>query len=76
MPRPARGALITQGDEVVEQVRSLVLRGEVLLDDGTQVPIAFESLCLHGDTPGAHELAIRIQQELDRLDVLVAAPSF
>ena len=76
MPRPARGALITQGDEVVEQVRSLVLRGEVLLDDGTRVLIAFESLCLHGDTPGAHELAIRIRQELDRLDVLVAAPSF
>jgi UPF0271 protein len=76
VPRTETGAVITQSDAVVEQVRSLAVSGEAVLYDGTRVPITFESLCLHGDTPGAHELAIRIRQELDRLGVSVAAPSF
>ncbi len=76
VPRAEPGAVITQSDAVVEQVRSLVVDGEVVLRDGTRVPVTFESLCLHGDTPGARELAQRIRQELDRLRVMVEAPSF
>ncbi len=76
VPRVESGAMITQSDAVVEQVRSLVVDGEVVLRDGTRVPVTFESLCLHGDTPGARELVRRIRQELDRLGVMVEAPSF
>lgn len=74
VPRTESGAVITQSDAVVEQVRTLVLDGEVVLRDGTRVPVTFESLCLHGDTPGARELVRRIRQELDRLGVSVSAP--
>lgn len=74
VPRTESGAVITQSDAVVEQVRTLVLDGEAVLRDGTRVPVTFESLCLHGDTPGARELVRRIRQELDRLGVSVSAP--
>jgi UPF0271 protein len=76
LPRTDAGAVITQSDAVVEQVRALVLGGGAVLPDGTRVPITFESLCLHGDTPGARDLVRLIRNELDRLGVAVAAPSF
>ena len=76
VPRAESGAVITQSDAVVEQVRGLVVDGEAILRDGTRVPVTFESLCLHGDTPGARELVRTIRQELVRLGVMVEAPSF
>ena len=72
--RSEPGAVLTQPDKVAAQVRRLVTEGEVLSDDGTRVPVAFETLCLHGDTPGAGALAARILQELRALGVSVSAP--
>jgi len=75
MPRSEPGAVLTQPEDVAAQVRRLVTHGEVLSGDGTHVPVAFESLCLHGDTPGSAALAARIRQELGTLGVSVSAPS-
>jgi len=61
-------------DEVAFQVRSLVTDGEVRANDGSRVAVAFETLCLHGDTPGSAGLAARVRQELDLLGVSVSAP--
>ena len=73
-PRSEPGALLTKPDDVAAQVRRLVTDGEVLAGDGTRVPVAFETLCLHGDTPGAEALAARIRQELGALGVSISAP--
>jgi UPF0271 protein len=73
-PRSQPGAVLTDPEEVARQVRSLVTRGEVLASDGSRVPVAFETLCLHGDTPGSAVLAARIRQELSVLGVGVSAP--
>jgi UPF0271 protein len=59
---------------VARQVRSLITHGEVWASDGSRVPIAFETLCLHGDTPGSALLAARIRKELTALGVSVSAP--
>jgi 5-oxoprolinase (ATP-hydrolysing) subunit A len=74
LPRSEPGALLTDPEEVAGQARSLVTHGEVVASDGSQVPIAFETLCLHGDTPGAPVLAARIREELRALGVSVSAP--
>ena len=74
VPRSQRGAVLTDPEEVVRQVRSLVTHGEVLASDGSHLPIAFETLCLHGDTPGSAVLAVQIRQELSALGVGVSAP--
>ena len=72
--RSESGAVLTEADEVTAQVRRLVTHGEVVAGDGTRVPVAFETLCLHGDTPGSAILAARIRQELGALGVSVSAP--
>jgi 5-oxoprolinase (ATP-hydrolysing) subunit A len=72
--RSELGAVLSEPDDVAAQVRRLVTQGEVVSGDGTRVPVAFETLCLHGDTPGAEALAARIRQELGALGVSVSAP--
>jgi 5-oxoprolinase (ATP-hydrolysing) subunit A len=72
--RSQTGAVLTEPDEVAAQVRRLVTHGEVVSGDGTRVPVAFETLCLHGDTPGSAALAARIRRELGALGVSVSAP--
>jgi UPF0271 protein len=41
-------------------------------NDGSRIPVAFETLCLHGDTPGAANLARKVRQVLADLGVAVA----
>jgi 5-oxoprolinase (ATP-hydrolysing) subunit A len=73
-PRSEPGAVLTDPEEVARQVRSLVTDGEVVVSDGSRLPVAFETLCLHGDTPGSAVLASRIRRELRVLGVSVCAP--
>ena len=73
-PRSESGSVLTDPEEVARQVRSLVTHGEVVANDGSHVPISFETLCLHGDTPGSALLAARIHGELSALGVSVSAP--
>ena len=74
LPRSQPGAVLTDPEEVARQVLSLVTHGEVVANDGSHLPIAFETLCLHGDTPGSALLAARVRQELQALGVSVSAP--
>jgi UPF0271 protein len=46
--------------------------GEVEAADGTVLPCRVESLCVHGDTPGAVELARRVRAGLEAAGVAVA----
>lgn len=74
LPRSEPGAVIADPEAMARQVRSLVTQGEVIASDGSRVAVSFETLCVHGDTPGAAALARRIRQELDALGVTVSAP--
>jgi UPF0271 protein len=72
--RSEPGAVLTDQEDVARQVRSLVTEGEVAASDGSRVAISFQTLCVHGDTPGAVTLARRIRQELGALGVTVSIP--
>ncbi|MDX3656279.1 LamB/YcsF family protein [Streptomyces sp. ID05-26A] len=60
VPRSRPGALLTDTAQIVERARRL-LEGELVAVDGTVLKTAAESLCVHGDTPGAvaHARAVR-----------------
>ncbi|MCY1341661.1 hypothetical protein D9M69_276240 [compost metagenome] len=61
-----------------EQVADKVLRacqeGVVRTVDGQDIPIAFESVCIHSDTPGALALVQRTRARLDAAGIVVRAP--
>lgn len=60
VPRSRPDALLTDTAQIVERARRL-LEGELVAVDGTVIKTAAESLCVHGDTPGAvaHARAVR-----------------
>ena len=51
-------------EEAVAQALRLAREGSVIANDGIVLPIEVESICVHGDTPGAIELAGELRAAL------------
>ncbi|MEU9214776.1 5-oxoprolinase subunit PxpA [Streptomyces sp. NPDC048415] len=73
VPRTQDGAVITDAETVVERSVGLARFGVVTSHSGERVPVRARSLCLHGDTPGAVELARRVRDRLECSGVRVEA---
>lgn len=73
VPRTQDGAVITHADTVVERSVGLARFGTVTSHSGERIPVRARSLCLHGDTPGAVELARRVRARLESSGVRVEA---
>ncbi|MCT1516815.1 LamB/YcsF family protein [Dietzia cercidiphylli] len=72
VPRGRPGAVLTDADEVAARVVAMASGREISADDGTQVVVTAQSICVHGDTPGALGLARRVRQALEVAGVEVA----
>jgi 5-oxoprolinase (ATP-hydrolysing) subunit A len=72
-PRSEPGAVVTDPDEVAERAVSLAVDQRVVAIDGSWIPVAAQSICIHGDTPGAAALATRVRRSLATAGVTVAA---
>ncbi|MGH7363787.1 MAG: LamB/YcsF family protein, partial [Candidatus Methylomirabilales bacterium] len=68
--RALPGAVIHEGEAVVARVLAMV-QGKVTAVTGKVIPIAVETICLHGDTPGAATLARHVRQALEAATVQV-----
>jgi len=73
VPRSQPGAVIHDPETVVRRAVRMVREGTVEAIDGTQVALAIDTLCVHGDTPGAAELAAQIRKALADAGVEVKA---
>jgi len=73
VPRQQPGAVIDDPDTVVPRAVRMVWDQAVEAIDGSQVPLAIDTLCVHGDTPGAADLAARIRAALVASGVEVVA---
>jgi UPF0271 protein len=63
-PRSRAGAVIHDVDRVVDRAVRMVRDGVVLTPDGKEVPLKVDTICVHGDTPGAPVLTQRIRAAL------------
>nr|WP_256871437.1 5-oxoprolinase subunit PxpA [Paenarthrobacter nitroguajacolicus] len=73
VPRTQEGAVLHDPDAVVAQAVRLATRKEVLAIDGTVVPVLADSLCIHGDTPGAVNMAAAVREGLEHAGVQIEA---
>ncbi|WP_369167713.1 LamB/YcsF family protein [Streptomyces sp. R28] len=73
VPRGQDGAVVTDPEAVVERSVGLARSGVVTSQSGVPVEVRARSLCLHGDTPGAVELARRVRARLEESGVRVEA---
>lgn len=67
VPRGLGGGVWHDVQRVVEQVVGIVTRGEVMAVDGTRFALEADTICLHGDTPGAEKLASAVRLVLEEL---------
>ena len=49
---------------IAERVVTMVSSGQVTAIDGTQIPVGVESVCVHGDSPGAVQIATAVRDHL------------
>ncbi|MET7477922.1 5-oxoprolinase subunit PxpA [Streptomyces sp. NPDC005648] len=73
VPRGEDGAVVTDPETVVERSVGLARNGVVASHSGGHVEVRARSLCLHGDTPGAVELARLVRRRLQESGVRVEA---
>lgn len=67
------GAVIEAADEVVARSVEIAREGRVAAVSGERVTVGARSLCVHGDTPGAALLALRVRQSLEAAGLRIEA---
>ena len=71
--RATVGAVVVEPATVVERAVRMVTRGVVAAVDGTPVSVRADTICVHGDTPGAAELSASLRTGLEAAGVGVVA---
>ncbi|KGM08561.1 LamB/YcsF family protein [Cellulomonas bogoriensis] len=71
-PRSEPGAVLHDPDAVASRAVRIATEGTVVATDGAVVDLPVESICVHGDGPGAVEAARAVRRALDAAGVRVA----
>lgn len=71
VPRDHPKAVITDPDEMYEQVYSMVIHRRVKTINGVERPIKADTLCIHGDHPNAIFTAKQLREKLTRSGVKI-----
>jgi UPF0271 protein len=62
--RRVPNAVLRDVEEIVDRVVSMVTAGRVAAVDGSTIPITVESVCVHGDSPEAVQIANAVRDRL------------
>ena len=73
--RSRPGSVINDPETVVARAIRLVKDHSMVAVDGTALTLHIDTICVHGDTPGADELAARLRAGLESAGVAVRAIS-
>ncbi|GAA4197613.1 5-oxoprolinase subunit PxpA [Microbacterium oryzae] len=65
VPRGQPGAVLHGVDEVARRMARLVRDGQVAAVDGTALRLRADSICVHGDSPGAVAMAVAVRRALE-----------
>jgi UPF0271 protein len=58
------GAVLHDPAAIAERVATMVTQGQVTAADGSQIAVTVESVCVHGDSPGAVQIAAAVRDRL------------
>ncbi|WP_062077460.1 LamB/YcsF family protein [Demequina globuliformis] len=68
-PRGREGAVVEEADAVVSRSVQIAHGRPLATLDGDPLTVSARSLCVHGDTAGAVDLAVRVRAALEEADV-------
>jgi UPF0271 protein len=69
--RQLPGAVLTDPAQVLERALRMLEHRQVVATDGSVLPLEVDTICIHGDTPGAAALASSLRAGLERAGVQV-----
>ena len=72
MPRSQPGSVLTDPLAAAEQAVHIARDGFVVASDGSRLRVSADTLCLHGDTPGAAVIARTVRGRLQDAGVALA----
>ena len=72
VPRTEPGSVIHDADLIADRCTRLARTGEVESIDGTTVRISAQTICVHGDTPGAVAIAEHVRAALQAEGITLA----
>lgn len=64
--RKLPGAVIHEAEIAAKRVADMVDAGAIIAESGQRIPTRIDTICLHGDTAGAVEIAKTVRAELER----------
>jgi len=73
-PRDQPGGMITDAEKSVAQALAMIEQGYVTSLSGKRGPVAADTLCLHGDQPGAVRFAQALRKVFAERGIAVGAP--
>jgi UPF0271 protein len=73
--RKFRDALLHEPAEAAAQAVRIAKEGSVMAANGTVIPLKVQTICIHGDTPGAAQIAVAVRRALEDVGVTVRALS-
>jgi UPF0271 protein len=73
LPRGVPGAVLHDPVQIAERVLSMVQTGSVTAVDGSVIAVEVESVCVHGDSPGAVAIAGAVRDRLKADGIGLAA---
>jgi 5-oxoprolinase (ATP-hydrolysing) subunit A len=74
VPRTRPDALLHDPKEAAERVLLMLREGKVRSVEGRDIDVRGETICVHGDTPGAVEFARELRLQVEREGVRISAP--
>jgi UPF0271 protein len=74
VPRTRPDALLCDPKEAAARVLRMLREGKVRSVEGRDVEVRGETICVHGDTPGAVEFARELRLRLEHEGVRITAP--
>jgi UPF0271 protein len=74
-PRSEPGSLLTDPDAAAAQAVAIASGDPIETADGPAISLAAETICCHGDTPGAVEIAAAVRRGLEGAGITVEAPA-
>lgn len=70
--RKLDGAVIHDADAAAERVLRMIEANEIVTAGGRRMPVSIDTVCVHGDTPGAVGMARRIRDRLAAAGLTIA----
>lgn len=71
IPRGQPGAIIHDPQEAAQRIVKILRHGMLITHRGEAIPVCVDTICLHGDTPGAVEMSRVIRAALVQAGIIV-----